>query len=620
MRISYSVIAAGCIAATLLIFQITPLFWNKLFYFDWVNHVWTVEYYSAYLKQHGSFPATIDVVQGFGSPRPIFYGVFFYPLLSVISIITGADLAVRLFCGFLLLAPMVSFAVLFHTFAKNIPLSILLAITVNSSVYQLTNLYARSALTEFAAFQLLMLAVSLVFYGLTQKSRIGNAALSLGVACVALSLGAHPITFYTFSIFVVPLLLFGYFSIRRVVLIAPFLRASFWGACAFFILLPWVINTFKYRGDLQISTTNALAGKLYYFPASIDSFWGRLGLFYVDPRVLTDGIDATSTPFLDAPFALGLVLILLIVFIRLVSYDKAELYKLIIPSLLCVCTIIYSVVSPDQAFPGLWPDSVFVLSENGFLYKMLMPIQFIYRLSGTFSLCMTVALLAGLSALCRSSKFENYVPSLIGIAYISAFIALIGAGQKLYVTYVEFVKYPAYRERNVSHLSPKDSDRILLMKRNAYKELIRNVNSYPVTFYGLHDFSMPRIFPLSAIADTKNRTSVSFHAMEYGKEASVVCDQPCVLQTNIVPSSFHRIIVDGFEAKDIAISGDGNMEILMDAGHHTLKMEKTGGIIRCIQASIWIMLLWFFGSLMRFYWLVIVQIIPRDWPNWFRRS
>lgn len=108
-----------------------------------------MEYYSGYFKEYFNFPTTIDAAQAFGNPVPSFYGVFFYPLLSLLGLATGPDSAVRIFCG----ATLLTFAVIFRSMTKNWSISILFSVTTNTSAYQLTNLYSMSALTEFAAHQ-----------------------------------------------------------------------------------------------------------------------------------------------------------------------------------------------------------------------------------------------------------------------------------------------------------------------------------------------------------------------------------------------------------------------------------------------------------------------------------
>jgi hypothetical protein len=77
------------IAFASVILQVAPPFWSRPFFVDWINHVLMAEYYSGYFKEHYNFPTTIDAAQAFGNLVPSFYGVFFYPLLALLSLATG---------------------------------------------------------------------------------------------------------------------------------------------------------------------------------------------------------------------------------------------------------------------------------------------------------------------------------------------------------------------------------------------------------------------------------------------------------------------------------------------------------------------------------------------------
>lgn len=600
-------------AITLILLQITPLFWKRPFYIDWINHVWMVEYYANHLTQFASFPTTIDVAQSLGNPVPVFYGVFFYPLLSLIAIFTGADAAVRILSCLLFIAPMCSFTALFGVFTKERPLAIFLAISVNSAVYSLTNLYARSALTEFFAYQLLLLSVSLIFYGISQR-RAGNITISLGLACTALSLGTHPVTFYTFSLFVVPLLLLGYFPLKRIINFAQLRRALFWACCAGLTLLPWVINVVKYRADLKIATTRVLAGKLHYFPLSIDSIWGRIGFFYTDPRVLSFGMDATSTPFLDAPFSIPLIIVSATILWYLTKLEHSQRLRFVLPSILVIFTLIYAAMPPGNAATGIWPDSTFVTARSGVLHKLLVPIQFAYRLAGIFALCLTVVIIIGFARLSQTGKPGMASPGLMTAAYISALIALAGTGQKLYVTYVEFLQYPVSRTNNAPLSPPKGSDRVLLMGKQRYEEVIKNTTTYPELFYGRHDYLMPGIYARQE-AQNPPGSSLELNITSWGKQPPVTCDQPCLLRTNIVPSKFHKILVNGAPPENVIVSNSTNLDIIVAAGTHTISIDKLPLLTRYVSASIWVVLFWFLASFAALIGSMVKGMFRRNIPD-----
>lgn len=554
-----------------IFFQISLLliFWGRPFYVDWTNHVWMTQYYATYFMQHGTFPTTIDTIEIFGSSSPLFYGVFFYPFTSILSIFIGADAAIRIICCFLFLTPILTFTILFRSFTNHRYLPILLSIVINSSIYQLTNLYQRSALTEYAAYQLLLISISLIFYGATRKSKIGNIALSLGFACAALSLGTHPITFYTFSIFVGLLSLLNFFSLRRIIINSQIPQIIFWTITTFFILLPWIINTIKYQKKLLIGIVTK---QLTYFPTSIDSFLGKIGFFYIDPRVLTRGMHATSTPFLNAPFSLSLLLILFVTFYYLICTKKNEILKFVIPSIFPILLIIYTIIPVHK---NLEMDSI--ISTDGWLYTILSPIQFVYRLTNTFSLCAIISFIIGFILLNKIYISKKYTSSLMFFTYIACFLILINIIQQFYLTYVE-----------------KDE----WVRRHHYQEMIHDMNHYPDTFYGRGDYIMPNLFSSNTTIDTKNYQSIFIPINTWNKPISINCTQSCLIETHIVPSAFLKILIDGLPArKDQFFSGKDNyMKFVFEPGNYHLQINTIGTFIPYISISIWLVLFWFFSS------------------------
>jgi len=203
-----------CMLAAFLLLELVPLLVPKPFYVDWVNHVWVLEYYTQYLREHWTFPPTINVEQSFGNTMPLFYGIFFYPLLAFASLLTGADLALRLCFAVLLMAPVGACYVLYQSLLKNTVLAIYLSISTNFSIYQLTNLYSRGALTEFFAYQLILLGTLISYHALLNRTKISDALFAFGFACFVFAMGAHPVTLYLFCIFVCPIIIIYIFNHR----------------------------------------------------------------------------------------------------------------------------------------------------------------------------------------------------------------------------------------------------------------------------------------------------------------------------------------------------------------------------------------------------------------------
>lgn len=164
--------AALSILVVMLCMQLCPLIWMRPFYVDWTNHIWLIKYYSEYLHSYYQWSETINTDAFFGNPMPVFYGIFFYPLVSLIACLTDADFAARLFISGLFTVSIVSTCLAVWSITSNVTYALSIATLTNSSVYQLTNVYSRSALTEFTATELLITGLSITALGFASKSPV----------------------------------------------------------------------------------------------------------------------------------------------------------------------------------------------------------------------------------------------------------------------------------------------------------------------------------------------------------------------------------------------------------------------------------------------------------------
>ncbi len=577
---------AHCMLAAFLLLELVPLLVPKPFYVDWVNHVWLLEYYTQYLRDHWTFPPTINVEQGFGNPMPLFYGIFFYPLLAFLSLITGADIALRLCFAVLLVAPVGTIYILFKSLLKNPVLAVYLSISVNFSMYQLTNLYFRAALTEFFAFQIIILGFSLIYYGLLYNLKISNALLGLGFASFTLAMGAHPITLYLFCIFTCPIIvihiynqqaLFGNYLHSKVIL---FIGGS--GT----VLVPWLLNTVLLHSKLKISNS-----KLYYFPQSIDSFWAKIGFLYVDQRVIEQGPFNTDTPFLDAPLPLGLAVIISLVCYHLYHSKKVNLFKHLLPAGLVVLFLVIVIIPPHAGFVGAWPNSIYVTREHGFLYHLLLPIQFAYRLTGTLSLCLVAMIIFSVHLMCRHLKDKRYNKKLTVVVMVASFLAVLGNIQKVSELYLEYILAPQFFAASSQEISEGHIQaRTLLIKPEEYQLISTNTNRYPFTFYGSRAYTMPQLYQPRPETDDRDLQTIPAIVRDYANEMVFTCDRPCLLQTNIVPTTLHRVLIDGREPDKVFLAKTENLDFELPAGEHVLRVDLVGDYVRPIIISIWVAL------------------------------
>jgi hypothetical protein len=149
-------------AASLLVvvLPLQPLFRLKnVFYIDWINHVWAMAYYGEFFRAHGAFPVVIHTNQVAGLVQPLFYGRALYAIGGLFAGVLGADVAVRIVVFALMLAQFYAAFRLIQVYSANRRLSWAVGVLLTWSIYPLTNLYNRGALTEFAAVCLLQIAV-----------------------------------------------------------------------------------------------------------------------------------------------------------------------------------------------------------------------------------------------------------------------------------------------------------------------------------------------------------------------------------------------------------------------------------------------------------------------------
>ena len=591
-------------AAYVYICQILPLTWGRPLTLDMINHTWMVEYYSNFFKNHWIFPGTFDTEQVFGNPMPIFYGVFFYPVLSLIAIATGADLAVRLSAGAVLFAPLITISYLVNSSGIRWKTSLLISCVVNASVYQMTNIYQRGALAEFFALQFLIIGISITLYGLRCLHKKYASIVLLGFSFITLALGTHPITVYSCAIFLVPL------SVMSIpVLLAKLPRrncyAAFGGATICLVaIMPWVVVVWTNQHDLQISVSAAL-NTLFFFPTSIDSFWGRMGYFYFDTRVAIDGIAKTSTPFLDAPYSLPMALILMLVLLKRFSRRISELSLIVVPSLIVIFALLYAGYPSERlTTPGGFAGSVVASASDGFIYRLLLPLQFAYRLAGAWFVSIAFALF--LSLLCVPGRGSYFNQGFFRRAVLlSSILSAFAMTQKLYVTNLGFRIFPGL---SIPGPQSEPSWTALVMDRTSYLSIVANSQKYPFSFQTQVSYSTPGELPLSS---PSSPSDVYLQVLKWGDQPPVYSPVDFVLRTNVAPAPTNKIMIDGVQASATGLSSTGTLDFSVTAGTHEVTVERVGRRFDLIQASIFLMLGMFIFALIGF-------CAPTLRPNWPR--
>lgn len=585
---------AVVLATAVLVLQIWPLLWRRPFYIDWVNHTWLVNYYAVNLSDNYAFTTEIDTAHGTGNPAPLFYGLFFYPIISLLALATGADMAVRLFCAFMLLSTFLAYLVFFRTMTGNLQVSILLSCCVNGSIYQLSNLYARSALTEFAAHQFLLLSFVLILAGLSQRDKQADASLSLGVVCGLFGMGSHPVTLYLFCIFGVANVVWLLWAFRGYFHRVQLIKLGLACAVGVGMLSGWLIITAQNRGDFVITNLVAMMGRgpprLGYLVDTTDSVLGKLGILLFEARAVVDGIGATSTPFLDAPLNVALMVCVALMLMLLAPRLKMIGLSAFVPSLLISGVILYF------CFPLSRPQMA--AEDLSFIYTLLAPIQAAYRLVNGFALAMTLVLLIAVLVHGRSSFGAK---KKIWLSY-AAFFVLIATAQKTYVTYVEYIYYPPLLAAQPQRLGRELANEMLAMKPDDYFKIIADTTRYPPTFASANDYASIR-FEAYDPNDGRQRLNVSLLKRQ---PVPVVCERACAMQTDVMLSRFSEIQIDGAPAAGVRAGYDFKFLILADAGPHTIEIRKTGLVGTIIRITVFASLAWLFLSI---FWFAIASAL-----------
>ncbi len=335
------------------------------FYRDWHNHVWMVGYFGEYIRQHGWFPNVVNTTEVGGLAFPAFYGYLFYPLLGLASTHLHPEAVVRLASLLLFAAQYVSVRKTLRRLKAGEGLASSVACLTIWSVYGLTNLYNRSALTEFFAVGLLTCAVCSWFDLLQSTSALATwrRGLRFGLL-LTLAMGFHPIT----GLFSLPLLAVLLFALpaRQVSLGRLAVVWCATGVAAIVVLAPWVHAVRKFEKDLSIA---ALSAEIADLTEHIDHWQTRLHPLPSDSRCLEDAPADVSTPFLDSQISLPLLILAAgLAVSHLRRLEGRE--RLLTAGFLCI-PLLYAAGS---LYLSLRMDAF------GHLPRVFVKVQFLYRL------------------------------------------------------------------------------------------------------------------------------------------------------------------------------------------------------------------------------------------------
>ena len=289
----------------IIIFPLFPLlpgfFSTQGFYIDWWNHLWMTNYFAVFFDHNFSFPIIINTNNfgGIGNPSPIFYGYLFYPIFGILGSAINTDIALRLPFFFLWL---VQFVALYKVFKKTTD-SRLISLTITAmslwTIYPLTNIYNRSALTEAYATGLLTVSFCcLILFLHENKSKHDLRYLSLLGLSITLVIGSHPITGLYGSCFLGLIFLIHMTNFKKIPknILKKILLLFGAGIFSLLIISPWLYVLFEFNGNLRISSHPHVE----IFSESIDYPLSRFLPFPLDLRSLVYGFKVEGgTPFLE---------------------------------------------------------------------------------------------------------------------------------------------------------------------------------------------------------------------------------------------------------------------------------------------------------------------------------
>jgi hypothetical protein len=285
------------------------------FALDWVNHLWVISYFGDYYRAHGCMPSVLTTPQLAGEPMPIFYGYLFYPLLGWLSACVGPHAAVRLAVVGSLGLQFVLVRSVLRSLGCARGLALVCACLVAWATYPLTNLYNRSALTEFFAGAWLTCAACCWFLFWRAGMSRPLWAHALGFALFsALAAGTHPITAWMGAWLFAVLAAAGLLAGRGDLLCRRLLVLGVAGAGVVLCLAPWLYATALFCRSLPMAPS--VPAPLITFDG-IDQWYVRFFPLPLDLRCVRQDPGVVPSAYLDAQANVPLLVLVAVALARL---------------------------------------------------------------------------------------------------------------------------------------------------------------------------------------------------------------------------------------------------------------------------------------------------------------
>ena len=495
-----------------------PLVWmalsRRVFYDDWLNHLWMIGYTGEYFRHHLTFPSVLNTDQAVGVAFPMFYGTLFYPLAGIISALTGAGVAMRVVLvatSWLQTVSVIRLVRAVYPDRSERCVSWCVAAVVSFGTYPLTNLYNRSAITEYVAVSLLVSACSvwLRFIYSGDRPRAWISA-SFAWLLLVLSAGTHPITALLGSMFFGALLLASFIGSANRLVTARLVVVH--AALFAVVLSPWLYLMSKFYKDLSI--VNQGSSSITVFADSIDLIWSRILPIPFDiTPLLPVPLSTISTPYLDAQVNFGLLVIVCFLFYLALkgvrNWKTLATFEMMAAAVCAVSFVLLLLISVSPEICSQLPRSATI-------------IQFSYRLVTYCDLSLLGAAVFLLRTLRNSS------------AKIKTFVRVCVAISVTLMTQCVFVKFnhaAAIQQRTELAGTGLSDDRDELRK-------------VPSSFYGLDNYVVPRGFG-GMVPTVASVVLPTRGGGEFGKVQSVPVERAGEFVTNIQAFPWNHVVLNG---------------------------------------------------------------------------
>ena len=606
-----SVLWSGTISVLVCLLPILLLLdLRSVFDFDWFNHLWMIEYFGEYIRRHGVPPAVLSTENLIGITMPIFYGGKFYWFSGIISSFLGSAISFRIivFCSLITQFWHVERATRYARGNKINSMTV--ATVITWAIYPLTNLYNRSALTEFIAVLYLTSSVACLFVLLLRHSR-GEKSYYDAVAVgffYTIAAVTHPLTAVFGAGFIVCagicFLLCGnrgWFA--AVGLINAILIAGVLGS--------WLYVLHHYSGFLLMngsSINQHYFRDVYFFPHSIDNIWSLFSPVALDLRTLPNGVRNVSTPFLDAQVNLPLILIGLALSYQWIRGHRGHLHRsrTLMLGMMLVSLFLFSLSLTIAINPSL----------SGYLGNVFDLLQFPYRLTTYLNLAALTFLLA-VASLEKNLENLDRQPLrtreavVLGVALGMSFAGLVS--KLLHANATRFVDSYA----DLGRLAEIDRLPPLIDPKGRWTPLSGRstgmLGTLPTSFYSHSQYMILEGYSLVWPIGFNQKTEVDFipgSGQQFGEVAPTKINLPgsTLVVTNVQPFPWNDILVDGRRQKtsDLVVlaanwgSARGPVGVLalpLEAGEYSIQYRfqpaRTWRVLE--EISFAILVIWFFG-------------------------